>query len=117
MRTATDYAKNPKHGCGRCKRCGKHLVIGPAVSGSPDVFIDGLPAVRVDDRGIHDRACCCGGNEWLAMRVVTHDTVYINGRLAFCNGDITLHDGTDTGHFVVTDDWCGAEMSGSSGED
>ncbi len=113
MNAPTDYAKNSKHGCGRCKKCGKHLVMGPAVTGSPDVFIDGYPVVRVGDTGVHEQAVCCasGGGQWLALRSVTNTTVYINGRLAFCDGDITLHDGSDLGKWIVKDCFVGAEMA------
>ena len=33
--------------------CCAHSVIGPAVSGSPDIIINGRPALRVGDRGRH----------------------------------------------------------------
>ena len=34
-----------------------HPAIGPAISGSPDVLINGRPALRIDDIGVH--AACC----------------------------------------------------------
>lgn len=113
----TDYAKNSKHGCSRCRRCGKHLVMGPAVTGSPNVFIRGSRVVRVGDVGKHISAVCCGGNHWLALRSVTNTSVYVNGRLAFCHGDITLHDGTDQGTWVVADCFVGAQTGEASGGD
>jgi uncharacterized Zn-binding protein involved in type VI secretion len=110
-----DYAKNPKHSCSRCRRCGKHFVKGPAVTGSPNVFIDGHPVVRVGDVGKHEPGVCCGGNHWEAFKSVTNTTVYVNDRLAFCDGDITRHDGTDLGTWVVTDCFVGAEMRDDAG--
>ncbi len=50
------------HACPNCP----HPVVGPAVSGSTDVLINYLPAVRVDDTGIH--APCCGPNTWEAVQ-------------------------------------------------
>ncbi len=37
------------HGC----PAEPHPVVGTAVSGSPDVFVNKLPAFRKDDNGIH----------------------------------------------------------------
>ena len=42
------------HGCPACP----HPAVGPAIIGSPDVNVNKLPAVRVDDTGIH--MACCG---------------------------------------------------------
>ena len=37
------------HGCPACP----HPAKGPAIMGSPDVLVNGLPALRVTDKGIH----------------------------------------------------------------
>lgn len=73
------------HGCKRCA----HRVQGPAVSGAPDVFINGKPALRQGDAGIH--SACCGPNTWTASQGSA--TVFINGRPAARMGDMTTHCG------------------------
>lgn len=73
------------HGCPACA----HSVVGPAVTGSPDVRINGRPAVRVGDTGIH--AACCGPNTWTAT--VGSATVLINGKPAHRKDDIDQHCG------------------------
>src|SRR5262249_24617372 len=72
-------------GCPACPHPGK----GPAIAGSPNVFVNGRPAVRVKDAGIHK--ACCGPNMWTAM--TGSNTVFINGRPAHRRGDKTLHCG------------------------
>lgn len=59
------------------------------MAGSPDVFINGRPAVRVGDPGIH--AACCGPNTWTAAK--GSSTVFINGRPAHRLGDTDTHCG------------------------
>ena len=73
------------HGCPGCA----HNVIGPAVAGSPDVQITGMPAVRVGDPGIH--AACCGPNTWTAT--AGSATVFINGKAAHRQNDVDAHCG------------------------
>jgi len=73
------------HGCPGCP----HSVIGPAVAGSTDVKINGRPAVRVGDPGIH--AACCGPNTWTATK--GSGTVFINGKPAHRQGDQDQHCG------------------------
>ncbi|MFO0737591.1 MAG: PAAR domain-containing protein [Labilithrix sp.] len=71
-----DKAQTPSdaHGCPSCA----HTAAGPIVSGSPTVTIDGRPAARVGDRGIHN--ACCGTN---AFTIVTGSpSVLIDGRPA-----------------------------------
>lgn len=80
------------HGCPACA----HPVMGPAVSGSPDVRVNFLPALRDGDAGVH--AACCGPNSWNANGGATH--VLINHRMAFRQGDSTAHCGGD-GTLVV----------------
>ncbi len=73
------------HGCPACP----HSAIGPATSGSPDVLVNGRPAVRVGDNGVH--ASCCGGNTWVAQG--GSSTVQINGKGAHRLGDADQHCG------------------------
>ena len=74
----------------RCHSC-PHSVSGPATQGSPDVFINGKPAVRKGDGGVH--ASCCGANTWTAKG--SSPTVIINGKEAFRRTDATRHCGGD----------------------
>lgn len=82
-----DIAKCPadSHGCKACS----HSVQGPAVQGSSNVTINGQPALRVGDRGIH--STCCGANTWTAAEGSA--TVFINGKPAVRIGDRTAHCG------------------------
>lgn len=75
------------HGCPACP----HPAVGPAISGSNDIKVNGLPALRVDDSGIH--TACCGLNTWVAK--VGSDSVFINGRPAHRLGDDDEHCGGD----------------------
>lgn len=79
------HCPNDSHGCKSCP----HAVTGPAVSGSPDVIINGKPALRLGDTGIH--ATCCGANTW--QTVAGSATVFINGRPAVRQGDKSQHCG------------------------
>jgi uncharacterized Zn-binding protein involved in type VI secretion len=63
--------------------------MGPAVGGSPNVFVNGRPALRVGDPGIH--AACCGPNTWTAA--AGSGTVKINGKGAHRMGDADSHCG------------------------
>jgi len=84
----TWQAKCPadSHGCPACP----HPTVGPIVTGSPNVLINGHPAARVGDTGVH--AACCGPN---TFTITTGDsTVLINGRAAALIGkSITQHCG------------------------
>lgn len=73
------------HGCPACP----HPAIGPAVGGSANVFVNGRPALRVGDPGIH--AACCGPNMWSAKS--GSGTVKINGKGAHRMGDADQHCG------------------------
>ena len=73
------------HGCPACP----HPCIGPAIVGSPDVNVNGRPALRVGDTGIH--MACCGPNTWTAQ--TGSSTVLINGQPAHRVGDHDLHCG------------------------
>jgi uncharacterized Zn-binding protein involved in type VI secretion len=73
------------HGCKRCP----HVVSGPATQGSADVIINGKPAVRKGDSGVHSG--CCGSNKWTATG--SSNTVTINGKQACRVTDMTDHCG------------------------
>ena len=73
------------HGCPACP----HTATGPAISGSPNVVVNGRPAIRVDDPGIH--AACCGPNKWNAK--TGSSSVFVNGRAAHRLGDMVKHCG------------------------
>jgi uncharacterized Zn-binding protein involved in type VI secretion len=82
-----DKARSPRDSHGN--DCCSHGVVGPAISGSPDVTINGRPAVRIGDRGVH--SSCCGPNTWRA--VGGSSTVLVNGIPAVRLGDATAHCG------------------------
>lgn len=69
--------------------CCPHNVTGPAIKGSSNVNINGLPALRLGDPGIH--ATCCGSNTWECSE--GSSTVFINGLPAVRMGDMTTHCG------------------------
>ncbi len=73
------------HGCPACP----HPVVGPAVTGSPDVLVNGRPALRVGDQGVH--MVCCGPNMWEAK--MGSATVLINNKAAHRLGDMDKHCG------------------------
>ncbi|MGE0546323.1 MAG: PAAR domain-containing protein [Kofleriaceae bacterium] len=73
------------HGCPACP----HPAIGPAIGGSPDVNVNGRPALRAGDPGIH--AACCGPNTWTAQ--AGSSTVFINNMPAHRMGDADTHCG------------------------
>lgn len=73
------------HGCLSCA----HTCVGPAVSGSMDVYTNGKPSLRVDDNGTH--TACCGSNTWKAE--TGSSSVYVNGRQAHRKDDTTKHCG------------------------
>lgn len=73
------------HGCPACP----HTAIGPAIQGSANVLTNGLPSVRIGDKGIH--AACCGPNMWNAK--TGSGSVLINGRRAHRLSDLVMHCG------------------------
>jgi len=73
------------HGCPACP----HTASGPAILGSTNVLVNGRPAVRVNDPGIH--TSCCGPNTWYAK--TGSPSVLINGRAAHRSGDFVNHCG------------------------
>ncbi len=74
------------HGCPACPHPSP---TGPAIMGSPTVFVNGMPAVRKDDIGVH--AVCCGPNMWTAK--MGSSSVKINGKPAHRVGDMDQHCG------------------------
>ena len=82
-----DKAENPADTHG--KPCCAHDVIGPAIDGSPDVFVNSRKALRVTDPGVH--SSCCGPNTWNAA--AGSPTVFINNLNAHRLGDETMHCG------------------------
>ena len=81
------------HGCPACP----HPVQGPIVMGSPNVFINGLPAARVDDIGLH--AACWGPNMYKIK--MGSSTVFINGKEAARKDDMTMHCETASGKIIM----------------
>jgi uncharacterized Zn-binding protein involved in type VI secretion len=73
------------HGCVACP----HPCVGPAVGGSPDVFTNSRPSLRVGDPGVH--AACCGPNTWECQ--AGSGTVFINNKKAHRLGDADKHCG------------------------
>jgi uncharacterized Zn-binding protein involved in type VI secretion len=73
------------HGCTACP----HNVTGPVVQGSFDTIINGQPAGRRGDRGIH--GFCCGPNTYAISAGAP--TVSINGKPAARLDDSTSHCG------------------------
>ena len=88
-----DKAKCPAdaHGCPACP----HTTVGPIISGSHNVLINGRPAARVGDTGVH--AACCGPNTFTISG--SSSDVLIDGRRAAKIGDPTTHCG-GAGHII-----------------
>ena len=63
--------------------------MGPIVTGSPTVLLNGLPAARVGDHGIH--AACCGPNNYTIAS--GDESVLIDGRPAAHKDSLTQHCG------------------------
>jgi uncharacterized Zn-binding protein involved in type VI secretion len=98
------------HGCPACP----HPGVGPIVAGSPDVFINKLPAGRVDDPGVH--AACCGPNTFQIVK--GSPSVYVNKKPLARLNDKTKHCGGDgpiiaASADVLIDDGASAEGLGS----
>lgn len=79
------YVPADAHGCPACP----HPCTGPAITGSPNVLVNGSSALRITDAGVH--AACCGPNMWVVATGST--TVTINDIAAARLGDITAHCG------------------------
>lgn len=81
------------HACPACP----HTVVGLITSGSSTILIDGVPAARVGDAGIHKPEGCCGKNEFVIKQ--GDPMVLIDGKPAARFGDLTQHCG-GTGKLV-----------------
>ena len=83
-----DRSKAPidTHGCPACLHTN---VQGPAITASPNVFVNGAPALRIGDGGIH--AACCFTNTWKVIQ--GSGQVFVNGQALVRKGDTTLHCG------------------------
>jgi uncharacterized Zn-binding protein involved in type VI secretion len=93
------------HGCPACP----HPAIGPIVQGSADVFVNGRPAARKGDRGVH--AVCCGPNTFTIAK--GSPSVYVNGIPLARMNDKTQHCGgtgpiTEGSNDVFADEGAGA---------
>ena len=73
------------HGCPACP----HPCIGPLVTGSPSVYVNGKPVTRVSDMGVH--AACCGPNLYTAVE--GSGTVFVNHLPVHRLGDQDQHCG------------------------
>src|SRR5262249_22296670 len=78
-------ATTDAHGCPACP----HPSVGPGIIGSPNVYVNGRPALRVREAGNHPTRC--GPNSWKAIKGSA--TVFINGKAAHRMGDTTQHCG------------------------
>lgn len=81
----TAFCPADAHGCPGCP----HPTTGPAISGATTVLVNGLPALRKGDPGMH--AACCGPNQWKANG--GSSSVKLGGQSAFRMGDATRHCG------------------------
>jgi uncharacterized Zn-binding protein involved in type VI secretion len=81
------------HGCLACPHPSS---VGPAIAGSPDVMVNKLPALRVDDTGIH--GVCCTTNTWTAK--TGSSTVFINNKAAHRLGDQDQHCSANPGQMI-----------------
>lgn len=101
-----DQAKVPadSHGCPGCA----HTCIGPAKTGSTDVLVNGRPALRVTDTGVH--SACCGPNTWQAsagapgVLINSLKAHRLNDMTVHCGGQGTLIEGSDD---VIVGDFTG----------
>lgn len=75
------------HGCPACP----HPCVGPAMAGSPNVLVNGLPALRKTSQDVGMHAACCGPNQWYPN--AGSSKVYINGLPSARMGDMTKHCG------------------------
>ena len=73
------------HGCPGCS----HVCAGPMISGSNNVFVNSLNAVRQGDPGIH--AACCGPNTYQTS--AGSGNVFVNGKPMVRFMDKTTHCG------------------------
>lgn len=81
------------HGCPACPHPDAQ---GPAITASNDVRINGMPALREGDIGIH--AACCNTNTWKVLK--GSGKVIVNGKQLVRKHDPTKHCG---GHGKMID--------------
>jgi uncharacterized Zn-binding protein involved in type VI secretion len=98
------------HGCPGCP----HPCKGPAITASANVFVQGKPALRVGDTGVH--SACCGPNTWVVIEASSQ--VFVNGQQLVRIGDRTQHCGAMgkmTTGATVTHDGSPAHMRQDAG--
>ncbi len=71
------------HGCPSCP----HVCIGPSVTGSANVMVNGKSVLRLGDTGVHQ--ACCGSGVW--QIITASSSVFVNGKPLVTLGDMTLH--------------------------
>ena len=76
--------------------CCPHIVTGPVIQGALSVLINGKPAIRFYDNGIH--ASCCGPNTFMVS--TGSSSVIIEGYGAARKGDETHHCGNARGTII-----------------
>lgn len=76
--------------------CEPHTCIGPAVSASSNVLVNGKPALRLGDLGVHSP--CCGPSVWTVD--AGSGGLFINGMRAVRQGDLTIHCGISEGEMI-----------------
>ncbi|HEY4243304.1 MAG TPA: PAAR domain-containing protein [Kofleriaceae bacterium] len=83
----SDQAQVPAcaHGCPACP----HPGVGPSITASGDTNVNNLPALRLNDPGMH--TACCVSNTWKVSQ--GSQTVLINGKPAARQTDQTRHCG------------------------
>ena len=74
--------------CDHALPCCPHHVIGTITQGSPDTFINGMPAARLDDRVFHNCPHC--GIGYISS---ASGAVKINGKGAAREGDKVTYPG------------------------
>ena len=86
----TASAVGVSFGCPACP----HDVMGPIIEGALTVFINGRPAVRELDHGVH-ALTCCGDNTFQVVE--GSSSVIIEGYAAARKNDETRHSGYKLG--------------------
>jgi len=95
-----DFAMIPVHGHGLPCCASLHPgCCGPAVTGSPNVMVNGFSVLRLTDMGMHTGPVCCGPNIW--MNVMGSAKVYVNNLSVVRLGDLTTHCGAFPGAMIM----------------
>jgi uncharacterized Zn-binding protein involved in type VI secretion len=82
------------HGCPACPH---PMIMGPAIIGAANVIVNGMPALRLGDTGVH--AACCLTQMWIATK--GSSTVFINNLPAMRIGDGLQHCGVAKGQIIA----------------